>query len=356
MDIPYALVGAHFVEWGNEDTSRMPYLWGKNLVPGAALDLDGSSSSDGPERDTLVELDVRNFSVGAWVRMNRFPASIDPFGVFTRERFPIITRSAIAGDNGPDVFFTVIGAGTGKPRLELQSARSVAGAAAFSGVISLPGFVVDNWFFMGGSYVMGGAGPSLFVGDQTTPVVETSYALRQDGDGVHGLVNPGLKVSTGHWVDRWGFGPVLLGAFTLPVPPNGPGQFYGELGPTNAAFSTMKGRIAHVTVWAGSLNVTQWETLRTAEPADRGLLPGFPVIIADWHLDESGHPGGFTEYADSSGNGHVLVSSQLNPPLAVRRRHLPLRRWNWRAADTRRKRKKKTDPIVKKIRDEIRTL
>jgi hypothetical protein len=319
MSIPYPLIGVHFDEWGNTDPLKMPRLWGKFFTPGADLDIDGSGSADGPERDTVVGLDLRSFAAGAWVKLDRFPSAVDPFpDGLGRERFPIFSRSAIAGSNNSPLLWTVVGSGSGKPRLECQIPRGTEVAAAFS-VNTLPTLQTPDssyWFFFGASYATGGAGPRLFLGDLSAAVAEVAYLIQQDGSGAIGEVSPGQKAN-GNWVDRWGFGPGLVGAITLPVPANGPGQLYGELGPTNTGFETMKGWIAHVTLWGGPLSAAQFETLRTALPASRRTLPGFPALLADWHLDEPTVSTLFTEYLDSSGNGHTLLN--VNPDNVVER-------------------------------------
>ncbi len=190
----------------------------------------------------------------------------------------------------------------GGPQLSAASVRTTTSALARSVAGAVLPSVCDPayWFFYGLSYLAGGAGPRIFFGDLLTPAVEVAYSLQQDGAGLHGLVYSGLKVSTGRWVDRWGFGPLLLGTYTLQVPANGPGQFYGQLGPTNSGFESMQGSLANVTVWGGPLNVGQFEWVRQNRAAlGRPLRPvaGFPPLLANWPL--------FDDLRDHSGGHHL---------------------------------------------------
>jgi hypothetical protein len=298
--------------WTYASIAQQQYLKGNTLIAESTITKAGDIPVDGPEFDPFPQLDARNFSISAWMFMDRLPALIDPFGVYASEQFSIFSRSSSAGADSSSPQLVIRGNAAG-PRIQLGIQRAVSSAVSNSIAGSLPLLTAGKWVFIGASYAAGGAGPQCFVGDLATPVAEVTYQTRTDGAGINGINNPGLSAA-GQWIDRWGFGPILLGTMTLPVPPNGPNQSYGLLGPTNSGFDSMQGLLADVTVWGGVLSVSQLEKVRTAVPASRLALPaqGFPPLLADWWLTESGDV-----VADHSGNNHTLLAvlSTLGPAL-----------------------------------------
>lgn len=300
--------------WNLADLAAQQYLRGKNLVAGTVLTPVGVASpgdvADGPEYDTLVEMDVRSFSIAVWLALDRYPSVTDPFGVFTRELFPMFTRSSIAGSNNPGAAFYLQGTSGGKPVVVSNVLRTGSQAVVSSLLATSPFPSIvdpDYWTFLGVSHIADTGGPRLYSGDLSTPMSEMTYFVRDAGNGTFGRLNPGVNAS-GQYVDRWFYGPMVLGTLTLPVPANGAGQHYGQIAATNTAFSSLQGRLAHVTLWGGSLTLAQWERLRVTLPSVRPSLQsqGFPSLIADWWLDDYSPLSGPTICLDCSGHGHDL--------------------------------------------------
>lgn len=296
--------------FGNADLTDQQYLIGKNSIPGADLirvsPTPPFDTADGPELDTLIELDPHACSFAAWVNLDRLPdPNADPFGQDISETFGIIARSVIiGGDLTPGVALQIVG-DSPKPLLVMRVARVGSTAIGISTNTSggLP-ITPKKWMFVCGSHVIDTGGPHLFYGELDVPVVEASYSggdgFRFAGAGDPGLANPGLN-SNGQWVDRWIYGPFLLGTRTLQVPPvTGPGQQYGLLGP-NTTFGSLQGLLANVTMWNGALTLEQFEWLRQNRAVLGRPTPppaGFPPLVANWALAD--------DLLDYSGHGHHL--------------------------------------------------
>lgn len=292
-------------EWGNVNTALMPYLRTRYQVPGSRLIRVAPTPpydvADGPEFDPIPEHDLRNHGAGIWLKVPRLPASTDPFGITTREVFPLFSRHGIAGGDVTTHVAWLQGTGAGFPVLLYGVIRTVGQAISSLIAGTLP-LSINQWLFAGFSYVVDTGGPKIYFGFQNTPMVEATYFSQSDSSsfGPVGFVDPGVSAE-GLYVDRWGAGPFLLGAYTLPAPVNGPGQQYDAYGTPNFRFFTIKGLMAHATLWNGQLTLAQWERLRTTPPGSRMSLAsqGFPSLIADWWLDAG--------LQDRSGHGHDLI-------------------------------------------------
>lgn len=299
--------------WDLQNLAEQQYMIGKNSDAGADLIRATPAPTapfnviDGSQLDTIIELTPAAFSIGAWVNINRIPdPNNDPFGQDSFETFGLVTRSCIVGGDLSPSIGLVLDGSVPTPGIAMWCARQQGAAVSLTNALPI---TPNKWMFFGGSHAVDTGGPRVYYGELNVPVIEADYGgvsgLRLNGTGNPGVANPGVSAA-GRYVDRWGYGPLLLGTRTLQTPPNiDPGSQYGILG-DNLTFGSLQGRLAHVTIWNGALTLAQWEKLRTTPPAIRPYLPlqaGFPPLIADWWLNDNGN-----KFQDRSGHDHDLVS------------------------------------------------
>lgn len=318
--------------------SAQQYLRGVNHIPGDELvapgDPNDDASGDGPEEDTIPDFDARACSMVAWATMDHLPASSDPNGSLIREKYGLWSRDCLQCGFGGSTLQQPIalnfqGTSAGPPRLYfvMTSDNFVPIASTVTGDLPTSLSDPDYWIMVAATNVLGASpGPRLFWGDLATVVAEFgSYSNQDTGDLPPSLVGRGVNALTGNFVDRWFYGPGLIGQMARPIsyyvpvngsgdPINGPGQHYGlangggDSGHGNSGYGPHQGRIANVSLWNGALTIDMLEWLRQNRGSfGVGLTPApgdFPPLVANWSLG--------SDLFDRSGRGHHL---QMSAPM-----------------------------------------